>query len=80
MSEKQRQYKVPEKILRELIMAKAELEALEAGGVDNWCWYSESKSDYLSDYFSDCDPDFFETNDVGFDMIVDQEINRFEEV
>lgn len=78
MSEKQ--YKVPEKILRELIASKAELEALEAGGVDNWGWYSESKSDYLEDYFSDCDPEFFETNDISFDMIVDREIDRFEEV
>lgn len=76
----ERQYKVSEKELLELIAAKAELEALESGGVDNWCWYSESRSDYLHDYFSDYEPNFFKTNEVDFEMVADREINRYEEV
>ena len=44
-------YKVPESVLKRLIVAEAELEALESGGVDNWCWYSESRQEYLEDYF-----------------------------
>lgn len=78
MSEKQ--YRVPENVLRQLIAAKAELEALESGGVDNWCWYSESRHDYFNDYFSMNDPSWFDDNDMDFDMIVDREIEKFEEV
>lgn len=76
----EKSYKVPEHILRRLIMAEAELQALEAGGVDNWCWYCESKTDYLNDYFSDNDPQWFEENSLDFGMVADKEIERFEEV
>lgn len=76
----EKQYKVPENVLRQLIAAKAELEALESGGVDNWSWYSESKYEYLEEYFSDCDPESFDKNDIGFELLVDKEIDKFEEV
>ena len=78
MSEKQ--YKVPENVLRQLIAAKAELEALESGGVDNWSWYSESKYEYLEEYFSECNTESFNKDDIGFELLVDKEINKFEEV
>ena len=76
----EKSYKVKESTLRRLIAAEAELQALESGGVDNWSWYCESKQEYLEDYFSDCDPEFFDKNDIGFNLLVDKEINKFEEV
>lgn len=35
-----------EKRLRELERAEAKLQALEAGGVDNWEWYDESLKEF----------------------------------
>lgn len=32
--------------LRELLLAENKLGALQAGGVDNWQWYSDSLSDH----------------------------------
>ena len=72
--------KISETELKYLIRCRAELEALEAGGVDNWPWYSDSRTDYLEDYFSDRDPEWFENNDLDFDLIVDEQIAKFEEV
>lgn len=73
-------YKISETKLKYLIKCRAELEALESGGVDNWSWYGDAKTDYLEDYFSDRDPEWFENNDLDFDLIVDEQINEFEEV
>lgn len=38
--------KITERRLKELERAAAKLAALEAGGVDNWEWYSESLREY----------------------------------
>jgi tRNA A37 N6-isopentenylltransferase MiaA len=38
--------KITEKRLKELERAEAKLYALEAGGVDNWEWYSESLKEW----------------------------------
>ena len=38
-------FKISETNLRMLVAARAELVALENGGVDNWEWYSESLHD-----------------------------------
>lgn len=38
--------KITERRLKELERAAAKLAALEAGGVDNWEWYSESLKEY----------------------------------
>ena len=73
-------YKISETELKYLIRCRAELEALESGGVDNWSWYGDARTDYLEDYFSDRDPEWFEDNDLDFDLIVDEQINEFEEV
>ena len=35
-----------EKRMKELLRAEAKLNALEAGGVDNWEWYGESLKAY----------------------------------
>lgn len=35
-------YILTKRELEQLLVAKAELEALEQGGVDNWEWYEES--------------------------------------
>lgn len=40
---------VDKKRLEDLERASRKLAALEAGGVDNWEWYSESLSDFLKE-------------------------------
>lgn len=37
---------VSEKRMKELLRAEAKLNALEAGGVDNWEWYGEALKGY----------------------------------
>ena len=39
--------------LLELLEAQYRLAALERGGVDNWQWYGESLSDFLTDYVNE---------------------------
>ena len=39
--------KIPKSKLIKLLNAELELNALEAGGVDNWEWYGESFRDYI---------------------------------
>lgn len=80
MNNKQKYYKISEDKLRELIIADAILQALEAGGVDNWSWYSESKQEYLEDYFSKRNLQWFKENDLNFYALAEIEIERFEEV
>lgn len=71
-------YKVEEEDLRCFIKYRAKLEALEAGGVDNWSWYGESCSDYLEDmkkiYGIPQEEDF------NFDDIAKHEIQKFRRV
>lgn len=74
-------YKVSEEDLKHLIEYRAKFEALEAGGVeDHWDWYEKANNNYLEDYFSDRDPDWFETNDLNFELIVEKEIENFKEI
>lgn len=35
--------------IQDLLTAEAKLEALEAGGVDNWNWYEDSLSDHFKE-------------------------------
>lgn len=42
-----KQYLISESRLRDLLYAEAKLNALEAGGVDNWEWYGDSINDYF---------------------------------
>ena len=48
MNKNLRYYKISEPELRELIINANYYLALEAGGVDNWDWYSESIHDFIS--------------------------------
>lgn len=41
--------KISSRRLKELERAYAKLSALEAGGVDNWEWYSESLKDFYKE-------------------------------
>lgn len=43
---------IPERVLKDLLLNDEILRRLEAGGVDNWQWYSESLNDYgyMSEY------------------------------
>lgn len=71
-------YKISGKDLKYLIESRARLEALEAGGVDNWSWYSESYSDYLADMKEEYNIPIEE--DLDFEDIANREIKNFEEV
>jgi len=71
-------YKVSETDLKYLIESRARLEALEAGGVDNWSWYCDANSDYLADMKEEYDIPMEE--DLDFKDIADKEIKNFEEV
>lgn len=52
-------------VLRELLAARYELQALECGGVDNWCGYCESRSgEYSGDQsVSDFTDEIYEASD-----------------
>lgn len=43
---------ISEKVLKDLLLNDEILRRLEAGGVDNWTWYSESLNEYgcISEY------------------------------
>ena len=53
-------YEIPENKLIDLMIAEARLEALEAGGVDNWMWYCESLWEGIDDTKYDLPNEYFE--------------------
>lgn len=59
-------YKIGESELIELLAGQVELETLNAGGVDNWEWYGESRKDILKERFPEAteedlkDMDFYD--------------------
>jgi hypothetical protein len=59
-----KKYIISEKRLLELLTREANLEALCAGGVDDWAWYYKSLINYL-----DCD-DEVEDLDQAYDSYV----------
>lgn len=71
-------YKIKEEDLKYFIECRARLEALEAGGVDNWSWYGESYADYLEDMKKQYDIPM--EDDLDFKDIANKEIQNFEEV
>ena len=71
-------YKIKEEDLKYFIECRARLEALEAGGVDNWSWYYDSYADYLADMKKEYNIPMEE--DLDFKDIADREIKNFEEV
>lgn len=71
-------YKIKEEDLKYFIECRARLEALEAGGVDNWSWYGESYSDYLEDMKEEYNMN--KEDELNFEDIANEEIKNFEEV
>lgn len=71
-------YKIKEEDLKYFIECRARLEALEAGGVDNWSWYGESYSDYLEDMKEKYNID--KEDELNFEDIANKKIQNFEEV
>lgn len=81
MKEKEKKYIISEKELKEMLYAMYELSALECGGVDNWSWYGESRSEYINFYIEENKLNKDEI-DEDFDIsdIVELEIKNYEEV
>lgn len=48
-------YKISESELIELLASSIELEALDAGGVDNWWGYGENFKETRAEYGPDCE-------------------------
>lgn len=71
-------FKISESKLKHLIHCRVQLEALEAGGVDNWGYYSDSFKDYVDDYFDDKTDE--EKEDLSTYDIAEIELKKFEEV
>lgn len=46
---------IEEKELERLRKRDEKLAALEAGGVDDWCWYGDSLCKWVEDYHLDDD-------------------------
>lgn len=44
-----KKYIIEEEKLISLLAASYKLQALEAGGVDNWSWYSDACNDWLNE-------------------------------
>lgn len=65
-------YKVSASELRELIRDSLTFCALEAGGVDNWEWYSDSIHEFLSSNREEGIEDIYD--------IADKELQNYEEV
>lgn len=61
-------YLIDEDKLRILLQAKEELNALEAGGVDNWDWYCESLHEH---------PNW---NDDNCEIDVEDQLKNFQKV
>lgn len=73
--------KITKSKLIRLLNAEMELEALQAGGVDNWTWYSESFHDYVEQYLEDNN---LNRDEVGDDFciydIAKKDAETYEEV
>lgn len=66
---------VPKEELIELIEALYKLVALENGGVDNWTWYDESRSDFLDGYWTENHNALIEF----FNLTTEEEIKGFKD-
>lgn len=72
----EKMYIISESKLKYLIEQDAILQALEAGGVDNWCWYGESKYEYIEEYKKE---EKIEDEDFYFEDIAEREIKIYKE-
>ena len=70
-------YKISEKELKDLLASHLELNQLQWSGVDNWCWYGESKCEYLEEYKKE--EKIEEDEDFDFKSIAEREIKVYKE-
>lgn len=74
----EKMYLVPESDLRSILHAALILNALECGGVDNWNWYGESISDFISEWKED--HDIPKDKEIYMEDIVEEQMKSFNEV
>jgi hypothetical protein len=69
-------YKVSRSELVELLAAYFKLQALEAGGVDNWIWYGESLREEIRNFIAEnkLDPDV----DWDFEDMAHAELDSYD--
>lgn len=53
MSDKTKYYLIEENDLREILVGYFSNIVLERDGVDNWCWYMESRNEFIQEFFPD---------------------------
>lgn len=82
MGEKaEKNYKITEKKLRQLLEAAHNFYALECGGVDNWSFYGDSMWEYYEECLKDCgvDPEGIEVLSEAKNVVIDFQLeNEFE--
>lgn len=69
-----RYYKISEPDLMDLLEASYLLEALAAGGVDNWEWYDRSCEDFLNEIREETNFDYVNFREVASDDIASFEL------
>ena len=69
-------YQVPEDQLIESLENQMLCNALQAGGVDNWCWYGESISNFIDDYLNDNNLDI-SAYDVDLNLLAHNMLKTF---
>ena len=76
--EKEKMYLVPKSDLESLIYGALTYNALEQGGVDNWGWYGESISDFISEWKEE--KNIPENEEVYMEDLVEDQMKCFKEV
>lgn len=71
-------YLVPEFDLKSILHAALILNALERGGVDNWNWYGESISDFISEWKED--HDIPKDKEIYMEDIVEEQMQHFKKI
>jgi len=67
-----KKYIISEERLMTLLTREANLEALYAGGVDNWSWYYESIRNYI-----DCDDEVEDLDQAYNNYVYDKMLKEF---
>lgn len=62
----EKQYKISESQLLELLETSVTMQMLDRDGVDNWSWFGESFHEIVREYFPDAYPDEDEDEDAEF--------------
>ena len=67
-------YKISKNELLELLYCRIKLDALEASGVDNWEWYSESYNECLDTICKESNWDYEDFREVAIDDVASFEL------